>query len=125
MANDRARVLLLDDEENVRLSLAMLLEDEGYEIVEAASVSDARAALAKSPLFDIVILDRRVGREQGTDLIPEVRRLAPKAAVIILSGSTDAEAVPEADVIIDKLDPPREVLARLDALLADRGDRAR
>lgn len=125
MANDRARVLLLDDEENVRLSLAMLLEDEGYEIVEAASVSDARAALAKSPRFDIVILDRRVGREQGTDLIPEVRRLAPKAAVIILSGSTDAEAVPEADVIIDKLDPPREVLARLDALLADRGDRAR
>lgn len=120
MSDPRARVLLLDDEENVRLSLAMLLEDEGYDVVEAASVPEARAALAESPLFDVAILDRRVGPDRGTDLIPEIRRAAPAAAIIVLSGSTSAEEVPGADVVIDKLDSPREVLARLDAFLAIR-----
>ena len=120
MADDRAKVLLLDDEENVRHSLAMLLEDEGYEIVQAASVPAARAALAESPRFDVVILDRRVGPDKGTDLIPEVRRVAPGAAIIVLSGSTNAEESPGADVVIDKLDSPKEVLARLDAYLGGR-----
>ena len=123
--SDRPRVLLLDDEDNVRMSLAMILEDEGYEVVDAASVPEARAALEESPNFDVVILDRRVGREQGTDLIPEVRRAAPRAAVIILSGSTNAEEVPGADVVIDKLDSPREVLERLEAFLADRDRKPR
>lgn len=125
MSDDRARVLLLDDEENVRLSLAMLLEDEGYDVVEAASVPEARAALAESPAFDVFILDRRVGPEKGTDIIPEARRSAPSAAIIILSGSTNEDDVPGADVVIDKLDSPKEVLERLDAFLADRGGRAR
>lgn len=122
---DRPRVLLLDDEDNVRMSLAMILEDEGYEVVDAASVPDARAALEESPNFDVVILDRRVGREQGTDLIPEVRRVVPRAAVIILSGSTNAEEVAGADVVIDKLDSPREVLERLESFLADRDRNSR
>lgn len=125
MAHERARVLLLDDEENVRLSLAMLLEDEGYDVVEAASVPDARAALAESPAFDVFILDRRVGPDKGTDLIPEARAAAPEAAIIILSGSTNEDEVPGADVVIDKLDSPKEVLERLDAFLADRAGRAR
>lgn len=123
MTGNRARVLLLDDEENVRLSLAMLLEDEGYEVVEAASVPDARAVLAAPAGFDVVILDRRVGPDKGTDLIPEIRRVAPAAAIIVLSGSTNAEEAPGADVVIDKLDSPKQVLERLDAFLADRRDR--
>lgn len=123
MVDYRARVLLLDDEENVRLSLSMLLEDEGYDIIEAASVPEARVALQQTAPFDVVILDRRVGSEKGTDLIPEIRRASPATAVIVLSGSTNAEEVPGADVVIDKLDSPREVLERLEAFLARRDAR--
>lgn len=120
MGAERGRVLLLDDEENVRLSLVMLLEDEEYEVVEAATVPAARAALEQSAPFDVVILDRRVGPDKGTDLIPEIQRISPGAAVIVLSGSTNAENVPGADVVIDKLDSPREVLEHLEEFLKGR-----
>lgn len=122
MPEDRPKLLLLDDEENVRMSLAMLLDDEGYDVVEAASVPDARAALQQTS-FDVVILDRRVGPDKGTDLIPEIRQIAPAAAIIVLSGSTNADGAPGADVVIDKIDSPKEVLDRLEAFLKGRGGR--
>lgn len=114
----RWRVLLVDDEENVRISLAMLLEDQNFEVIEAATVPEARALIAKDCSFDFALLDRRVGRETGTDLIPLIKSTCPDAAIFVLSGSTNANKIDGADAVIDKMESPRAVLDQIESFLA-------
>jgi len=49
-----ARILVCDDEPDIRESLALLLRDEGYEVT---AVSGAAAAVAEAPDHDVVLLD--------------------------------------------------------------------
>lgn len=120
MSDERQRVLLVDDEENVRISLAMLLEDENYEVIEAATIAQAREVMKNGCSFDFAILDRRLGRDIGTDLIPEIHETCPDAAVFVLSGSTNAEEIEGADAVIDKMESPRAVLDHMSAFTARR-----
>lgn len=113
---NRRRILLVDDEENVRLSLCLLLEEAGFEVVEAASLKDARTAL-QSGTFDAAVLDRAVGRDNGLDLVPDVKKSSPHATIIVLSGTGSGEHIPSADLVIAKLESPASVLAKMEAVI--------
>ena len=91
-------VLVLDDEPSLRLLCRVNLELEGYRVLEAGSLAEARSLLDGEPV-DIALLDVHVGPERGLDLLPELRALEPPAAVVVLSGTS--EVSPETRAAVD------------------------
>lgn len=91
-------MLVLDDEPALRLLCKVNLEFEGYRVLEAGSLEEARSALDSEPV-DVALLDVHVGSERGLDLVPELRALEPPAAVVMLSGT--AEVTPEIRAAVD------------------------
>jgi|SRR4051812_32942504 DNA-binding response OmpR family regulator len=115
------RVLLLDDNDASRLTLAALLETDAFEVTEASSLSDARQSLAAAPVFDLALLDQHLGDGQGVDLIPMVRAQLPNCKIIIVSGSDHRpgpRATENADAFFRKGEDFDELLATIHALTA-------
>lgn len=86
-----ARVLLIDDDDSNRLTLAALLESEAFEIAEASSLATARKLLGMGPPFDLILLDRQLSDGLGLELIPAVRARLPSCKIIVVSGSGDED----------------------------------
>lgn len=86
------RILLVDDHEIVRRGLKQLLAEEWPQarFGEANSVSQARALLA-APAWNLVLLDLKLPGGSGLELLTEVRRAQPRAAVLVLSSYTEEE----------------------------------
>jgi DNA-binding NtrC family response regulator len=98
------RVFLLDDDDNNRLTLSVLLEEDGFFVKTAASLAEARAELAQATNdFDVFLLDHSLGDGFGSELVPELRQRFPAAKVVTISGSLGDEAASaEADLAIAK-----------------------
>ena len=79
-----ARVLVIDDEANIRLLYAQELADEGYEVVTAANVSEALNRLDEQT-FDLVILDIKLKSESGLDLLQQIVKERHNLPVILCS----------------------------------------
>jgi DNA-binding response OmpR family regulator len=93
---ERPVVIVVEDEPSIRLLYRINLELEGFEVVEAASLSDARSAIADHEV-SVVLLDLRIGSERGTDLLDELR--ASDIPVALVTGSAEHES--EAEGIAD------------------------
>ncbi len=78
-----ARILVVDDEDDLRLLYADELEDEGYEVHTAGTGVDARKLLEQTD-FDLVILDIQMKGESGLDLLKDIAR-DNKGLPVILS----------------------------------------
>jgi two-component system, NtrC family, response regulator HydG len=88
MAGDK--VLVLDDEENLRSTLVEFLADQGYEVSCAPdSCSGVRLAAVHSP--DIILLDLNMPRVSGLDAIPALHSVSPNAKIIVITGKTGHE----------------------------------
>jgi DNA-binding response OmpR family regulator len=90
------RVLVVDDEPSVRLVCRVNLELDGYVVLEAGSLTQARAELAEQPV-DVVVLDLNLGNERSDDLVAECRERRPPVPVLVVTGSADARRVAAAD----------------------------
>ena len=66
-----AKLLIVDDEANIRLLYAQELSDEGYEVVTAATALEAVEKLQGSA-FDLVVLDIKLKNESGIDLLQRI-----------------------------------------------------
>jgi putative nucleotidyltransferase with HDIG domain len=86
----RARVLIADDEEEIRAVLSELL-GRSYDCAAVASAEEALASLRAAP-FDLVVSDIMMGGMSGVEMIPHVRRLAPDAVVVMISGVQTVES---------------------------------
>src|SRR5690606_10860528 len=89
-ARRMTRVLVVDDEENLRLVLRTLLRKHGYEVETCASGELALEALPRfAPSF--VIADVRMGGMSGIQLTAELKKRGSEAVVIVMSayGSVD------------------------------------
>jgi len=84
-------VLVVDDEINIRKTLAMSLESEGHRVVAVSNASDAVAEATRQP-FDLAFVDLRLGATLGLDLIPELLAQSPWMRVVIITahGSIDS-----------------------------------
>jgi two-component system response regulator AtoC len=84
------RVLVVDDEQNLRHMLQTLLKREGYEPVGVGSVEGALRELSDRP-YDIVITDLRMPGQSGMDLVDQVRQRHLGATVVVMTayGSRD------------------------------------
>ena len=89
-----SRILVVEDQVNVRRSMALLLERDGHTVLEASTVADARR-LAEANTLDVVLTDVRVGEgSDGVDLLRDVRaRDANVEVVLITAFGTIADAV--------------------------------
>lgn len=79
-----ARLLVIDDEGDIRHLYAAELEDDGHEVHTAATGSDALALLGDLP-FDLVILDIQLERESGLDLLQKIAAGHAQLPVILCS----------------------------------------
>jgi DNA-binding NarL/FixJ family response regulator len=90
-ARTRIRVLIVDDHAIVRAGLRMLLESQAnLQVVGQAATSREALTSATQEQPDIILLDLDLGGESGLTLLPELRRVVPRARVIILTGTHDA-----------------------------------
>jgi DNA-binding NtrC family response regulator len=85
-------VLVVDDDDGLRMLCRVNLELEGYRVLEAPTVVAAGAALDGEPV-DVVLLDVHVGTGDGLGLIEHIRRVRPTAGVALFTGT--AEVTPE------------------------------
>src|SRR5687767_1960142 len=89
------RVLVVDDEENLRHMLQILLRREGYEAVGAASVEVALGELETRP-FDVVLVDLRMPGRPGLELVDEVRKRHLDTTVVVMTAYGSREVAIEA-----------------------------
>jgi DNA-binding NtrC family response regulator len=78
------RILVVDDEADMRLSVSEALRDEGHEVEVAADGEAALARLAAQP-FDLVVSDVRLPRVDGLSLLRRVRRDCPATEVLLMT----------------------------------------
>ena len=113
------RWLLADDDNSNRVTLAVLLEDEGKEVDVASSFAEARDSLTSGTTYDLVLLDQHLGDGLGTDLVPIVRKHHPGARIVLISGSLAAEelGITSVDAVVPKGTEFPLMLARLEDVL--------
>ncbi len=100
---ERATVLVVDDDPSLRLLCRVNLELEGYRVLEAGTLNDARRAVADEPV-DVVLLDVHIGSDDGRELLRELRADHGHIRVALLSGSAAREQIAreQADALIPK-----------------------
>lgn len=79
------RVLIVDDDASLRLTLGLLLKARGFSVEQAASGEEALARLAAGG-FDAVVSDVRMGGVSGRDLACVAKRRWPGLKVVLMSG---------------------------------------
>lgn len=85
-AGERPRLLFVDDEENIRLTLPVLLEKHGFDVTSVASVADALVQIS-AVSFDVLVADLNISREgDGFLVITAMRRAQPSCKNFILTG---------------------------------------
>jgi DNA-binding response OmpR family regulator len=113
-------LLLVDDEPRIRRVLRLALEDEGYQVAEAANGYDALTALRREPP-DVVLLDLMLPDRDGFTVCREIRR-SSDVPVIMVTARTDSHDVVAgleagADDYVTKPLVAKELTARIRALL--------
>jgi len=95
MEPGKSTLLVVDDERNIRRTLRMVLEAEGYEVREAESAEEALPLLEAEPV-DLGIFDVRLPGMDGLGLLARARELWRDLPVIVISGHADTPDVVEA-----------------------------
>jgi DNA-binding response OmpR family regulator len=95
MEHTKARILHVDDHQDTRLMMAALLQDRGYGVLTAGSVSEA-LELAKDITFDLYILDVRLPDGTGVELCQKLHETRPGIPILYYSAYGDSAEVESA-----------------------------
>jgi len=85
-----ARILVVDDEKSIRVTLSEFLKREGYE-ADAAENSDAAVDLLKQKEYDVMLTDIVMPRRSGISLITDAHVIQPYMQVILMTGEPTVE----------------------------------
>jgi len=93
--SERARILVVDDDEGIRRTLAAILEDEGY-VVDA--VESGREAIERSDrrIYNVALIDVRLLDMEGTELLTKMKDRVPRTRKIIITGYPTVQNAMEA-----------------------------
>ncbi|MEA4902021.1 sigma-54 dependent transcriptional regulator [Desulfitobacterium sp.] len=89
------KILILDDEKNLRVIIAQRLRRKGYDIFEAGTAAEGIAVL-KENLLDVVLLDIKLPDGDGLTLLPKIKQLQPDLQVVMLTGNGTIQSAIEA-----------------------------
>lgn len=115
-------ILIVDDEPNLRATLALILQREGYAVTTAADANEAHQFL-QAGAFDLVFLDIKMPDKSGLTLLTEIRDLYPDIPIVLLTAFASLESAIEAvrkdadDYLLKPIDP-FQILERVRQILA-------
>ena len=100
----RGRVLVVDDQDDIRLLLRSWLTCKGFDVDELDSGEAALAFLSDGGCPDVVILDNELGEpRRGVDLAPIFKQVAPSTRIVMFSAAIDTDTpLDGVDVTINK-----------------------
>ena len=106
------RILIADDDETLRSELAGILLEDGHEVVAAADGGEALRAVEQES-FDVALLDLKMPKASGLDVLHRLRVVRPETAVVMVTGQGTIDAAVEAMKAgaIDFVEKPYEVEA--------------
>lgn len=117
----KATILCVDDEESPRMLRRLVLQKQGYEVVDVASGKEALEALATGH-FDLVLTDQMMPAMVGTELARQVKLISPTKPVLIISGINELPAdIGYADRFISKIAGPEALFKEITELLGVSG----
>jgi len=87
----KIRILIVDDQRNMRATLAILLRGAGYATDEAADGETAVEKIGQES-FDLVLTDLRMGRIDGLDVLRRVREASPATEVVVMTAYGTVES---------------------------------
>jgi two-component system, NtrC family, response regulator AlgB len=136
MAESHLKIIVVDDELNIRKTLKMYLETEGHYVAAVSNYGDAMSENSRHS-FDMAFLDLRLGTENGLDLIPVLLKESPWLKIVVITayasidtaveaikrGATDYIPKPftpaQVKLSVQKVAEVRSLEHRIDALQAD------
>lgn len=91
----KKKILICDDEKNIQESIKLILEKEPYALYFADSGPEVieKAASLKP---DLILLDIKMPKLSGLDVLPEIKTISPNTKIIIISGYEDTGVIKEA-----------------------------
>lgn len=119
------RILVVDDEKNIRLVLDQCLSEEGYQVETAVSGEHAVEKFAAGP-FDLVLLDMKMPGMDGIEVLRRIKRTAADVPVIMVTGYGSIETAVETMKLgavdyLRKPFTPDEIRAAVGAVVQRRG----
>ena len=120
------KILVLEDEENIRSFVVINLKRAGYETVEAGTGEEALAQLKQNPGIRVALLDIMLPDIDGFEVCRRIRAMDNKIGIIMLTARTQemdkvTGLMTGADDYVTKPFSPAELTARVDALMRRSG----
>ncbi len=95
MVLPRAKILVVDDEANVLLTVAAILEQEGYDVNSAQGGEQALRAI-RTTHYDLVLTDLKMPGIDGLRVLEEVRKISPSTVTVMMTGYGSVDSALEA-----------------------------
>src|SRR5689334_15926767 len=86
-----ARLLVVDDEESLRITIAAIFEKEGY-VVDTAATGDEAIGLLQKLEYDLVLTDLHMEGGDGLSVLSQIRKQAPLTISVVLTGFASVES---------------------------------
>jgi signal transduction histidine kinase len=90
-ADGQVRILVVDDEESLRITTAAILEKDGY-TVDTASSGDEAISLLKNVDYDLILTDLHMEGGDGLTVLAQIRRQSPLTISVVLTGFASVES---------------------------------
>ena len=120
----RCKILLVEDDDLIRLLLSEAMADQGFEVVLAATGDEAMASLAKDGHFDLLLTDIQLpGTLDGLDIARAARHAQPTMPIIFTTGQPDRMdrwLAGATDTFIPKPYRPSDICAAVHRLMSQR-----
>ena len=115
MAESKPRILIVEDDENIRETMRNILEQSGYEVDTAETGREAEEK-AKDKVYNLALLDIKLPDMEGTQLLTKLHEKTPKMMKIMVTGYPSLENAMEAlnqgaDAYVTKPVKPAKLLA--------------
>ncbi|MCC5876652.1 MAG: response regulator [Candidatus Sumerlaeia bacterium] len=88
---EKFRLLIAEDELDLRMLLQRTLTREGFDVETAANGRDALRILKTNPDFDLLITDIKMPEKDGEQLMEEARALCPDLKVVLITGYAELQ----------------------------------
>jgi DNA-binding NtrC family response regulator len=83
--NRNVRILVIDDDENIRKVVVAILEDEGY-IVESVGTAKEAIEKTKRKFYNIALIDIRLPDMEGIELLTKIKDTTPRMRKVVITG---------------------------------------
>jgi len=92
---ERARILVVDDDESIRKTISTILEEKGYRVDTAENGADA-IERTNVKFYNLALIDIRLPDMEGTELLTRMRETTPRMVKIIVTGFPSLQNAMEA-----------------------------